>query len=50
MKILYRKTFQKKYRKLSLKTQVQADKTIALFRKSPFNPTLRNHPLKGKYL
>jgi len=50
MRILYHKTFQKKYRKLSLKTQLQTDKSIALFRNYPFDPTLRNHALKGKYL
>lgn len=44
------KTFDKQYAKLDLKVKNQFKNRIELFRVSPFDISLRNHALKGKYL
>lgn len=44
------KGFDKQYSKLNLKTKTQFKKKIEIFRISPFDVSLRNHALKGKYL
>ena len=44
------KNFDKQYAKLQPKTKIQFKKRIELFSLNPFEATLRNHPLKGKYL
>lgn len=47
MKILFAKTFTKKYWKLPEALRERVNNTIAIFRKDPLAPSLRNHPLKG---
>lgn len=49
MKITYSKEFIKQAEKLPAKLQVKLYEHIQLFRDNPLNPSLRNHPLKGKY-
>lgn len=43
-------TFKKQYRKLSAKLQHQFDARLKLFILNPTQPSLRIHPLKGRYL
>ncbi|MFA5843019.1 MAG: type II toxin-antitoxin system YafQ family toxin [Candidatus Gracilibacteria bacterium] len=47
MKILFHKTFDKRYRKLNLKLKQKVDATLLIFMTNPFDPVLKNHPLKG---
>jgi addiction module RelE/StbE family toxin len=49
MTIQYLPKFKKQYQKLPLKFQQQFDNRIRLFKSDPTNPTLRIHPLKGKF-
>lgn len=49
MRIFFRTYFQKKYRKLGKKLQLQVQSRIFLFEENPSDPRLRNHPLQGKY-
>jgi addiction module RelE/StbE family toxin len=44
------KSFDKQYSKLAAKTKQKFKTRIELFRVSPFDASLRNHGLKGKYL
>ncbi len=44
------KGFDKQYVKLSPKHKLQFKERVVVFKRDPFDPTLRNHPLKGKYL
>lgn len=44
------KAFDKQYSKLNLKIKVAFKRRVALFRANPFDVSLRNHALKGKYL
>ena len=44
------KGFDKQYSKLNGKTKAQFKQRLVLFRGNPFDVTLRNHALKGKYL
>lgn len=44
------KGFDKQYAKLTAKIREQFKVKLALFSTNPFDPALRNHPLKGKYL
>ena len=50
MKILYRRRFQKQLAKLQNRQKAAVADTIILFGKNPFDPTLRNHALKGSML
>ncbi len=50
MKIQTTKNFDKQYSRLTVKTKNQFKDRLELFRINPFDPTLRNHALKGKYL
>lgn len=50
MIIKYEKQFKKQYKNLPKKIQLQFYERLELFLKNPSVPTLRNHPLKGKYL
>jgi len=50
MKIRFHKNFKKQYQKLDKKQQVKVQEKIELFIQNLFNPVLKNHPLKGKYL
>jgi len=44
------KSFDKQYAKLEAKIKNQFKNKLELFRVNPFDVTLRNHALKGKYL
>jgi addiction module RelE/StbE family toxin len=44
------KGFAKQYAKLAAKVQQRFKNRMEVFVVDPFNPTLRNHPLKGKHL
>jgi addiction module RelE/StbE family toxin len=48
MKIIYRKNFVKKYKKLSPKLKDKITTTLKQFKKNPHNPILKNHALKGR--
>lgn len=48
MKILYHKNFDKHFKKLTDKLQNKVIAIIEVFRKNPFDPVLKNHPLKGE--
>ena len=50
MNIKTSKSFNKQYSKLDLRVKQQFKQRVELFRASPFDETLRNHALKGKYL
>lgn len=44
------KSFDKQYSKLNVKIRKQFKNRINTFRDNPFDISLRNHALKGKYL
>ncbi len=44
------KTFDKQYAKLNVKVKATFKRRIELFKANPFESSLRNHALKGKYL
>jgi addiction module RelE/StbE family toxin len=44
------KGFDKQYAKLNLKVKAGFKIRVTLFKANPFDVTLRNHALKGKYL
>jgi mRNA-degrading endonuclease YafQ of YafQ-DinJ toxin-antitoxin module len=44
------KGFDKQHSKLNLKVKVAFKRRVTLFKANPFDLTLRNHALKGKYL
>lgn len=48
MEIRLRKAFVKAYTKLPRPQKQSVDKALILFEKSPFDPALRDHALKGK--
>lgn len=48
MKIIYSSKFAKEYKKLPLKVKRSAEKKEKLFRKDPFEPSLKTHKLTGK--
>ena len=50
MKLYFHKNFDKQLGKLRKAERKKAQERLALFLRSPFNPLLNNHPLKGKYL
>ncbi|MBU4030684.1 type II toxin-antitoxin system mRNA interferase toxin, RelE/StbE family [Patescibacteria group bacterium] len=50
MKICFHKNFEKQYKKLTKKEQNKVQEKLSLFLKDAFNPILKNHSLKGKYL
>lgn len=47
MIIYFHRRFRKHYRKLPLVLQNKVDRTIVLFRQTPFASSLRNHGLEG---
>lgn len=49
MIISYSKNFMKQAKKLSPELRKKLLERIELFSENPLHPTLRNHPLKGKY-
>lgn len=48
MKIIYKKRFEKSFEKIGLKFQNKILSTIELFQRDPFDPSLKNHGLKGE--
>lgn len=44
------KAFDKQYSKLNIKVKISFKRRVSLFKVNPFDTTLRNHALKGKYL
>lgn len=44
------KAFDKQYAKLNLKVKDAFKRRVTVFKSNPFDTTLRNHALKGKYL
>lgn len=42
--------FDKQYAKLNLKVKISFKRRVTLFKANPFDVSLRNHALKGKYL
>lgn len=50
MIIKFHKFFEKKYKKLSSSLKRKADQKLEFFLDNPFEETLNNHALKGKYL
>lgn len=50
MNIRFQKSFDKRYQKLTLKAKHKVDAAILRFRFDPFDPVLKNHPLKGSML
>lgn len=49
MTVGFSKTFIKQSKKLGQPTRWKLYERIELFSSNPLHPTLRNHPLKGKY-
>jgi mRNA-degrading endonuclease YafQ of YafQ-DinJ toxin-antitoxin module len=48
MKIFYSPKFGRQYKKLPKPIQLLAEKREKIFRKNPFQPTLKTHKLGGK--
>ena len=48
MKIIYSTKFAKEYKRLPLKVKKLAEKKEIIFRKDPFEPSLKTHKLTGK--
>jgi addiction module RelE/StbE family toxin len=44
------KSFDKQYAKLNLKVKTSFKKRLEIFKANPFDISLRNHSLKGRYL
>jgi addiction module RelE/StbE family toxin len=45
----FHKNFEKKFEKLSVKTQKQFYKKLEIFLSNPFHDSLNNHPLRGEF-
>ncbi len=48
MKIIYSSKFDKEYKKLPLRIKISAEKKEKIFKKDPFDPSLKTHKLTGK--
>lgn len=48
MKIIYSSKFAKEYKKLPLKIKNSAEKKEKIFKKDPFDPSLKTHKLTGR--
>ncbi len=44
------KSFDKQYSRLNIKVKISFRRKLELFKVNPFDVSLRNHSLKGKYL
>jgi addiction module RelE/StbE family toxin len=44
------RSFDRQYSKLNIKVKVSFKRRLELFKANPFDTSLRNHSLKGKYL
>ena len=50
MQIRFHHNFRKQFQKLNRRQREKAEERLATFIENPFDPVLRNHPLKGRYL
>lgn len=50
MNVRYRKDFVDEFKKLSARQKLKIERVIEIFLQNPHHPTLRNHPLKGKWI
>ena len=50
MNVKFQRRFITQYKRFSQNRQKQCDERLVLFETNPFNPTLNNHALQGKYL
>ena len=50
MKILFQKSFEKRYKSLPDKIKTKIKEKNILFEKDPFDASLNNHALHGKYM
>ena len=50
MKIVFQKSFEKKYIKLPAKIKKKVKERNILFESDPYDPILNNHALSGKYV
>ena len=50
MRIVFQKSFEKRYKKLPNKIKQKVQEKNILFGKDPYNPILNNHALHGKYV
>ena len=48
MKIIYSSKFAKEYKRLPIKIKKSAQRKENIFRKDPFDPSLKTHKLTGK--
>ena len=48
VKVELSSNFIKKARKLSKKERIRLSKKVEIFKRDPFSPKLKTHPLKGK--
>ena len=49
MNIVFQKSFEKQYIKLSKRIREKVKERNTLFEKDPYDPVLNNHALSGKY-
>lgn len=49
MEIIFHRTFRQQYKKVSLKGREQFQERLQLWLENPTHPSLRMHPLKGRY-
>ena len=49
MKLYFHRDFEKRYKRLTKSEQKRVWERVVLFRESPFDPVLENHPLQGRY-
>ena len=49
MRIIFHKSFEKRYKKLPEKIKRKVKERNVLFEKDPYNPILNNHALHGKF-
>ena len=49
MKVLFHRSFEKKYKQIPVKIRNQFNERLFIFISEPFNKQLNNHGLRGKY-
>ncbi len=49
MTVIFHRSFERNFSKLTAGEQTRFKERLVLFVKDPFNPMLGNHPLRGKY-
>jgi len=49
MKVLFHRSFEKKYKQVPVKIRYQFNERLFIFISEPFNKQLSNHALRGKY-